>query len=423
MTTPNLELPEVPEAILGASDEINEGFWALDVVVQLSVIDKDLPIPPVDAPQGSRYIVPVGGTGPWALWDRAVAYLSPQGWRAYRPRFGWKAYVQDEQKDYLYDGTAWVEFVPEVDPEPDPLDVLTTQGDLLTIDDSSSAAYARLPRGANGQVLQTDDTEPLGLRWVYAGAGGGSVPLPVDARVNFIRTRYVMGTSAPAENADGPVWNVTASTNVLVAAANSSGPLLANAHRRHRTVGSGSGFTASYVNNIDAGPCVSHAYANRAGFSYQWIGGIDSMMSDGSSRLYIALHSDTGVPSNADPSSFTNIIAFAADAADANMQLMHNDVSGTATKVDLGVSKLSLVGKLLIITITCQVGGGDVSFSLYVVDDAVEYTAIASADLPATGTIIIPRNLINDTGVGTETAGLILIDMILAWSYGVPAGV
>lgn len=422
MTTPNLELPEVPEAILGASDEINEGFWALDVVVQLSVRDKDLPIPPVDAPQGSRYIVPAGGTGPWALWDRAVAYLSPQGWRPYRPRVGWVAFVEDEGESYRYDGTEWV-LIPTGTTYVNPMDVLTTAGDLLTRTSDSPAGYERLPAGANGQILQSQDTEPLGLRWVYPGAGGGSVPLPVDARVNFIRIRVVMGTSAPSENADGPSWNVTASSNTLIAASNNANPMFASAYRRHRTIASGSGSTMSYVNNIDAGPCCSHAYANRAGFSYQWIGGIDSLMSDGTSRFYIALHSATGTPSNTDPSGFTNILALAADAADANAHFIHNDASGAATKVDLGITKASLVNKLLILTITCPVGGGSVHFSLYVVNDAVEYTADAVTNLPAQGAIIIPRNLISDTGVGTETAGLNLVDMLLTWSYGIPIGV
>lgn len=418
MTTPNLELPEVPEAILGASDEINEGFWALDVVVQLSVIDKDLPIPPVDAPQGSRYIVPVGGTGPWALWDRAVAYLSPQGWRAYRPRFGWKAYVQDEQKDYLYDGTAWVEFVPEVDPEPDPLDVLTTHGDLLTIDDSSSSAYARLPRGANGQVLQSDDTDPLGLRWVYAGAGGGSVPLPVDARVDFLRLRYTV----TGENVDGPNWSATASTNVIVNAANSASPLLANQHRRIRSNVAGTGICAFYVNDISGGPVANHAYANRAGFSYQFVGGIESLMSDGTSCFYIGMQSATGVPANADPSGLTNFVGLAADTADANAQFMHNDAAGTATKINVGITKASLVGKLLVFSMFCPVGGGEVEFRLYVVDDDVEYNATATTDIPAAGACLIPRNMANDT-ITAETAGLIFVDVLCTWSYGIPAGV
>lgn len=41
---------------------------------------------------------------------------------------------------------------------------------------------------------------------------------------------------------------------------------------------------------------------------------------------------------NNQPSALTNIIAFANDSGDGNLQIMHNDASGTATKTDLGSS-------------------------------------------------------------------------------------
>jgi len=45
-----------------------------------------------------------------------------------------------------------------------------------------------------------------------------------------------------------------------------------------------------------------------------------------------------GGTANDQPSSLTNIIAFANDSGDANLQIMHNNASGIATKVDLGSS-------------------------------------------------------------------------------------
>lgn len=41
---------------------------------------------------------------------------------------------------------------------------------------------------------------------------------------------------------------------------------------------------------------------------------------------------------NNQPSALTNIIAVANDSGDANLQIMHNDLSGVATKIDLGTS-------------------------------------------------------------------------------------
>jgi hypothetical protein len=45
-----------------------------------------------------------------------------------------------------------------------------------------------------------------------------------------------------------------------------------------------------------------------------------------------------GGSSNDQPSALLNTIAFANDSGDANLQIMHNDASGTATKTDLGAS-------------------------------------------------------------------------------------
>ncbi len=45
-----------------------------------------------------------------------------------------------------------------------------------------------------------------------------------------------------------------------------------------------------------------------------------------------------GDVANSQPSALTNIIAFANDSGDANLQIMYNDASGTATKTDLGSS-------------------------------------------------------------------------------------
>lgn len=108
MTTPNLQLPEVPEAIQEASDEINAGFRTLDAIVQLAVKDKDLVAPPGDAVQGDRFIVPPSATAAWTGWERSVAFRGPSGWMRFIPRPGWRARVLDEDAWYLYDGTEWI---------------------------------------------------------------------------------------------------------------------------------------------------------------------------------------------------------------------------------------------------------------------------------------------------------------------------
>jgi hypothetical protein len=55
-------------------------------------------------------------------------------------------------------------------------------------------------------------------------------------------------------------------------------------------------------------------------------------------RAFAGMRGAAAIPTDVQPSSLTNIVGMGWDAADANVQMMHNDASGTATKIDLGAS-------------------------------------------------------------------------------------
>lgn len=106
MTTPNLQLPEVPVAILDSSDELNDGFWALDAVVQLTVQDRTHTVVtlPTAATQGTRYLI---ASGPRA---GHIAYRSPNGWAYYVPRPGWLAWSLEDEALFVFRSGAWTPF-------------------------------------------------------------------------------------------------------------------------------------------------------------------------------------------------------------------------------------------------------------------------------------------------------------------------
>lgn len=53
-------------------------------------------------------------------------------------------------------------------------------------------------------------------------------------------------------------------------------------------------------------------------------------------RAFVGLTALTSAPTDVQPSTLVNCIGMGWDSADTNIQLMHNDASGTCTKVDLG---------------------------------------------------------------------------------------
>ena len=63
--TPNLGLPNILAAQSQKHVTHNEAIRALDVVVQLAVLDRDLATPPVSPAEGDRYIVATSPTGNW----------------------------------------------------------------------------------------------------------------------------------------------------------------------------------------------------------------------------------------------------------------------------------------------------------------------------------------------------------------------
>jgi hypothetical protein len=75
---------------------------------QASVKDQHLATPPASPVEGDRYIIPSGGTGAWAGKTNQIAEWISGAWTYYTPVTGWTAYVDDEQKIYSWNGSAWV---------------------------------------------------------------------------------------------------------------------------------------------------------------------------------------------------------------------------------------------------------------------------------------------------------------------------
>jgi hypothetical protein len=77
---------------------------------QRQVLDKDLNDPPGTPAEGDRYIVGASPTGAWAGHGLDIAWYDGAAWQFDNPEEGWFVYVADENKFYLFNGTAWGEF-------------------------------------------------------------------------------------------------------------------------------------------------------------------------------------------------------------------------------------------------------------------------------------------------------------------------
>lgn len=92
----------------GWRDSMNNNLRKITTLTQAIVKDKDLATPPVSPATGGTYIVAASPTGAWSSHATHITVWDGSAWIFYTPIKGWRFYVDDEDADYRFNGTAWV---------------------------------------------------------------------------------------------------------------------------------------------------------------------------------------------------------------------------------------------------------------------------------------------------------------------------
>lgn len=112
----------------------------LSLLVQLSVLSMTTPLPSTGLADGMIYIIPSGGDA------KKIAIRDNGAWVNYDPTEGMVAWVKDTDKFVKYDGTNWVNMIPDVTSPPL---VINNQADDYTL---------VLADAANGYIRMTAAT-------------------------------------------------------------------------------------------------------------------------------------------------------------------------------------------------------------------------------------------------------------------------
>jgi hypothetical protein len=107
--TANLLLPYIMPSQAQKHVTHNEAIRALDALVQLAVLDRDLSTPPASPAEGDRYLVAPGSGGAWTGKDGRIAAWQDGAWAFLAPRTGWLIWAADELRLLSFDGAAWVD--------------------------------------------------------------------------------------------------------------------------------------------------------------------------------------------------------------------------------------------------------------------------------------------------------------------------
>lgn len=155
------------------------------------------------------------------------------------------------------------------------------------------------------------------------------------------------------------------------------------------TAGTGNGLRVNSLANFMS------STANMGGFFMvaRWGLAVDS----GTTRLFVGMAGTSAALSAAvNPSALTNTIGFGADAGDANLSVIHNDGSGTATKIGLGSSfpVAPVATNFYETRIFAASGGGQsVNWSITRLNDGTfsQFTTPLTTKIPALNTTLTPH--------------------------------
>lgn len=126
-------------------------------------------------------------------------------------------------------------------------------------------------------------------------------------------------------------------------------------------------------------------------------------------------------PTDVEPSSLVNQIGMGWDAADTNIQIMHNDASGACTKIDLGASfPVPTVDRTSVYEIVLTALPGTTQQCDYQVTDlnsGATASGTVTTNLPATTLFMGPRAYMSVGGT-SSVIGIALMGITVESDYG-----
>ena len=109
-TTPRAQLPLLAAAQAQKHVTHNDALLQLDTLLFARFLSRNMSIPPATLSDGDCYLVKPTATGAWTGQNGQIAYANGGVWRFATPFTGLTAYVVDETKLVVFNGTAWVDY-------------------------------------------------------------------------------------------------------------------------------------------------------------------------------------------------------------------------------------------------------------------------------------------------------------------------
>ncbi len=106
-TTNHLSLPLVQQSQAQKEVTVNEALAKIDALLNTGAMSLSLPTPPASPNEGDLYIIGDAAADEWAGRENNITYFD-HIWRFITPREGVTLWVNDEDRLYSFDGSAWI---------------------------------------------------------------------------------------------------------------------------------------------------------------------------------------------------------------------------------------------------------------------------------------------------------------------------
>ncbi|HEB77636.1 MAG TPA: DUF2793 domain-containing protein, partial [Methylothermaceae bacterium] len=193
--TPNLKLPYIEAAQAQKHVTHNEALRALDAIVQLGILNRDLASTPASPADGDRYLVATGASGDWSGNENQIAVWQDGDWTFLEPRPGWLCWVIDEDVLTIWNGTAWQDVDIAI---PDALQNKTMIGvrsDAVLFSHDGSGIQAKLNKNAVGDTASFLFQTGWSGRAEIGLAGDDDFAFKVSADGSAWNTAFVLGSA------------------------------------------------------------------------------------------------------------------------------------------------------------------------------------------------------------------------------------
>ncbi len=266
---------------------------------------------------------------------------------------------------------------------------------------ASSSAEPNSPASGNLLVYSKD----VAGRMLLKTKGSSGVDTPLQPALFFNSIAF----SAPSTGATITTFGMPNQTVGTASTPTKTSTNLHTSMRRTSVTSAGTANAAAELRSAQSLVWRGNA-AGLGGFFYTCRFAINSTTAN--QRLFVGLDDRTAATSTTqNPSAITNMVGVGWDSADSNLQIMGNDATGTATKIDAGANfPANNTTAVYEFVMFAPPNGSSVGYRLTRLDtgDETSGSITNSTDLPANTTFLTHHEYMNNGG----TAASVVLDVM-----------